>query len=383
MNQTRFSNARIVTRDRDFIGGVVLADGRFAAAEPDLAPASDAEDMAGDYLIPGLVDLHTDNLERHYEPRPGAKWDALGAVLAHDGEMVSAGITTVFDSLSLHGDKKGFDRTSALAPMIAGVTAAHDGDMLRADHYLHLRCEVTNPGLGPILDTYSAHSRVRLLSVMDHSPAQRQWRNMSEMDQRKLVVALGWDEADVDEAEEGWRSNKLASVVQDNRAMVIDLARKLDLPLAMHDDESIEQVREAKEAGAVVSEFPVTIEAAAEARRQGMAVIMGAPNLIRGGSHSGNVSAAEIARAGFLDAMASDYVPLSPLRAAFRLTEAPFHMPLAQAIATVSLNPARIVGLDDRGEIAPGKRADMVRIRLSHDGWPVVRGVWREGRRVA
>lgn len=382
MTETRFVNARVVTRDQMLSGGVTVTDGRIAAVEEGLAATPDALDCAGDYLIPGLIDLHTDNLERHYEPRPGAKWDALGAVLAHDNEMACAGITTVFDSLSLHGDRKGFDRGLALAPMIAGLMAAHEERLLRADHYLHLRCEVTNPGLLSILDTHIDNPRLRLLSVMDHSPGQRQWRNMPQEKLREMAMALGWDDGSADEAVDDWRSGKAAAQVEKNRTAVIAAARSRHLPLAMHDDENAEQVREAKEAGAVMSEFPVTIEAAQEARALGMTVFMGAPNLIRGGSHSGNVSAGEIAQAGLLDGLASDYVPLSPLRAAFRLTEAPFLMALPDAVATVSLNPALVVGMDDRGEIAPGKRADLVRISLSRDGWPVVRGVWREGQRV-
>ncbi|MEO7465419.1 MAG: alpha-D-ribose 1-methylphosphonate 5-triphosphate diphosphatase [Sphingobium limneticum] len=383
MIEQHFVNARVVTRETDFHGGVVVVDGRISVVEPDLVAAPGALDMEGDFLIPGLVDLHTDNLERHYEPRPGVTLDAIGAVLAHDGMMATAGITTVFDSLSLHGDRKGFDRGAALAPMLSALNAAREEGILRADHQLHLRCEVTNPGLLKLLEPQLDNPLLRLLSIMDHTPGQRQWRNMSPADMRKMALSYGASEQEIDQHMIERLSERAADAAHANREAVAAIAREYRIPLATHDDESIEHVADAVAIGAVIAEFPVTLEAAAEARRRGMAVLMGAPNLIRGGSHSNNVSAAEVAKAGYLDGLTSDYAPISSLRAAFCLTELPFGMPLAAAVATVSATPAEIVGLTDRGVIASGRRADLVRVMRSKGGWPVVRGVWREGRRVA
>lgn len=383
MTEMRFANGRIVTPNAIVSGGVVVVDGQIVAVEPGLAVAADTTDLERDYLIPGLIDIHTDNLERHYEPRKDVRWDALGAVLAHDSQMAGAGITTVFDSISLHGHRKGFDRTAALMPMISSLQAAHEERILRADHFLHLRCEVRNPALVPTLEAHLDNPLLKLLSVMDHTPGQRQFRNLTADDVRERAIAMGNTGREVEDAIENWRNGQKAECAPENWRAVVAIARQHGLPLATHDDENEEHVRQAKADGAVISEFPVTIEAAAEARRQNLAVFMGAPNLIRGGSHSGNVSVAEVASAGNLDGLASDYIPMSMLRAAFRLTEAPFLMPLPAAIAMVTATPARVTGLDDRGEITPGRRADLVRITLSEDGWPVVRGVWREGRRVA
>lgn len=383
MTEIRFVNARVVTPDAVVKGGVVAVDGQIAAVEPSLAATGDAVDLDGDFLIPGLIDIHTDNLERHYEPRKDVRWDALGAVLAHDSQMVGAGITTVFDSLSLHGHRKSIDRATALMPMITSLQAAHEEKILRADHFLHLRCEVRNPNLVPTLETYLDNPLLKLLSVMDHTPGQRQYRNLDVDEIRQRAIALGHTGQEIEDTVESWRNGQTAECAPDNWRAVVAIARERGLPLATHDDENEEHVRQAKADGAAISEFPVTIEAAAEARRQNLAVFMGAPNLIRGGSHSGNVSAAEVASAGNLDGLASDYVPMSMLRAAFRLTEAPFLMPLPAAIAMVTATPARVTGLDDRGEVAMGKRADLVRVALSQDGWPVVRGVWRESQRVA
>ena len=383
MTETRFINARVVTPEAVIAGGVVVVDGQITAIEPGLGEAAGSVDLDGDLLIPGLIDIHTDNLERHFEPRSGVRWDSLGAVLAHDSQMAGAGITTVFDSLSLNGYRKGFDRTSALSPMIASLNAAREEKILRADHFLHLRCEVREPTLLRTLHTYLDDPLLKLLSLMDHSPGQRQYRNLDEAEIRRRAMHLGHAGQDVEDVIENWRNRIPDACALDNWRAVVEIAREGGLPLATHDDELVDHVHQSKQDGAVISEFPVTIEAAAEAGRQNLSVFMGAPNLIRGGSHSGNVSAAEVATAGYLHGLASDYVPMSMLRAAFRLTEAPFLMPLPTAIATVTATPARVTGLDDRGEIVVGKRADLVRVFVSQDGWPVVREVWREGARVA
>jgi len=383
MTDARFVNARVVTRDAVIHGGVVIADGRIAAVGQGLAATAGGTDCEGDFLIPGLIDIHTDNLERHYEPRSGVHWDALGAVLAHDAQMTGAGITTVFDSLSLHGHRKSIDRTAALMPMLTSLEAAQEEGILRAQHFLHLRCEVSNAELLPTLERHLDDPALRLLSLMDHTPGQRQYRNIDVEEMRRRAVHRGGEGQDIEEVVAGWLKGETAEHVPENWSAVAAIARARGVPLATHDDENADQVRQARQDGAVICEFPVTLEAAEEARRQGLAVFMGAPNLIRGGSHSGNVSVAEVVSAGYLTGLASDYIPMSMLRAAFRLTEAPFLLPLPDAIAMITAAPAEATGLDDRGEIMVGKRADMVRVFLSQDGWPVVRGVWREGRRVA
>ncbi|MGL4301962.1 MAG: alpha-D-ribose 1-methylphosphonate 5-triphosphate diphosphatase, partial [Sphingomonas sp.] len=372
MTETRFVNAQVVTPDTVVHGGVVVRDGAVHAVEASLGDVGVSVDLAGDYLIPGLIDIHTDNLERHYEPRPGVRWDALGAVLAHDGQMACAGITTVFDSIALHGHEKSIDRSTALLPMVSSLQAASEENILRADHFLHLRCEVRNAALIPTLEMHLDNPLLKLLSVMDHTPGQRQYRNLDPAEIRRRAMAMGHADTEVEDVVAGWQNREASEISTANWRAVVAIARARNLPMATHDDENEDHIRQAFDDGAVISEFPVTIDAALEARRRGLAVFMGAPNLVRGGSHSGNVSAAEIVSAGALDGFASDYIPMSMLRAAFRLTEAPFKLPLPAAIATVTAVPAQVTKLDDRGEISPGKRADLVRVGLSEDGWPVV-----------
>jgi alpha-D-ribose 1-methylphosphonate 5-triphosphate diphosphatase len=154
------------------------------------------------------------------------------------------------------------------------------------------------------------------------------------------------------------------------------------VPLASHDDTTSEHVVAAVRDGVSVAEFPTTIEAAEGLHQAGVQILMGAPNVVRGGSHAGNIAAVDLAKRGLLDILSSDYVPSSLLMAAIQL---PHHAPgidLAAAIRTVTCNPARAVGLTDRGTIEVGQRADLIRVHVAQNV-PVVRSTWREGRRVA
>ncbi len=378
--EARIYSQNLVTPDGVLRGEAVLDGGAIRAVETRSAPSAQAQDWGADWLIPGLVDIHTDNLERHYQPRPGALWDAYGAALAHDGQCASAGITTVLDSLSLHGTKDGLDRKASLGPMIGAVDQARADGALRADHLLHLRCEVTNPELLSLLEPHADHPRLRLLSVMDHSPGQRQNTNVAGL--RERLVAGGRSEAEVQELLAERHERRDPDVVVDNRRSVVAVAREYGVPLCAHDDATIDHVLEAHADGCVIAEFPVTLEAARTARDYRMAICMGGPNFVRGSSHSGNLSARACAEEDMLDILASDYVPLSMLRSAFMLIDQ-FGWPAQKALATVAATPARRVGLADRGEIAPGQRADLVRVARRSDGWPVAREVWREGLRVA
>lgn len=381
MQETRIFSDQVITPQGLFAAEVVIREGAIATVERRTSPAVGSLDWTGDVLMPGLIDIHTDNLEKHYQPRPGALWDAYGAALAHDGQCAAAGITTVFDSLSLHGKKDGLERRDALAPMIGAMDAAHADGSLRSEHLLHLRCEVTNPELLSLLEPHADHPRLKLLSLMDHTPGQRQTADVSRLRAR---LAAGGHTAEAvaemaDPVRQDWRDPGAAPA---NRRSVVALARECGVPLAAHDDATLEHVLEAYDDGCVIAEFPVTLEAARKSRELGLQICMGGPNFVRGSSHSGNLSAREAAEADVLDIIASDYVPLSMLRTAFLLIDALGWAPQT-AVATVAANPARSVGLTDRGEIAPGLRADLLRVSRGRGGWPAAAEVWREGRRVA
>ncbi|MDP1619136.1 alpha-D-ribose 1-methylphosphonate 5-triphosphate diphosphatase [Phenylobacterium sp.] len=373
-----FRNARVVTGDEDFIGSVLVRDG--VIAEVSRGGSAVGEDFEGDVLMPGVVDLHTDSLEKHYFPRPNIDWNPVSAAVTHDGCCLSVGVTTILNSLTLGSFNASAARsTDNLRRLVDGLHDAQDQGMLRADHKIHWRCETTADDLRSRLEVMADHPMTAMFSLMDHTPGQRQYRNLEKH-------LANWQANGMSEAA---ALDRLAQVrdrqarnAEGNRTHVAQMAKSRNTPLASHDDESLAHVDEAADLGATVAEFPVTAEAARRARERGMVVVMGGPNLIRGGSYSGNVPAAELAQAELLDAFASDYVPRSLVECAFAMTRAPFNWSLAQAVALVTAGPARAVGLDDRGEIAPGRRADLLRVRLAGD-LPLVRGVWTQGARAA
>jgi len=373
-----FTNARIVIADREFDGTVVVRNRKIAEVSEGRCSATSAVDLDGDYLLPGLVELHTDNLEKHFSPRPGVKWPAIPAVMAHDTQVAAAGITTVFDSLSL-GDVLGkTDRVQNRGRMVEAICAASERRMTRAEHRLHLRCEVTPDDAIEAVDRWIDLPLVGLISINDHTPGQRQF-----LDPEKLrlyhVKKYGMtnDEFEVFRAQSTALHEKNAVR---HRSEIVQRAQARALPIASHDDATREHVREAVRNGMTIAEFPTTEEAAEASREAGLAVLVGAPNVVLGGSHSGNVAAIDLVRAGQAEILSSDYVPASLMEAVFKLpSEAGIGLP--QAVRLASLNPARSVGLGDRGEIAPDRRADLVRVRMLGDA-PVVRSVWREGDRV-
>ncbi|MDP3868623.1 alpha-D-ribose 1-methylphosphonate 5-triphosphate diphosphatase [Phenylobacterium sp.] len=372
-----FKNAQVVTADDSFLGSVLVRDGKIVAVD---RGGSVGEDLAGDVLMPGVIDLHTDNLEKHFFPRPNIDWNPISAAVTHDGCCLSVGVTTVFDSLSIGTFNPSVARNHDNLPRLAnGLLAARDAGMLKADHRLHWRCETPADDLPARLEQLASHPLTSLFSLMDHTPGQRQYRNI----EKHLAnwSANGMSVQDIDERLAGIRDRQGRNAAN-NRRLVADLAKSRGIPLASHDDEDVEHVDEAADLGATVSEFPVTIEAARRAKERGMVVVMGGPNLMRGGSYSGNVPASELADAGLLDAFASDYVPRSLIECAFALTTAPFGWSLARAVAVVTEAPARAAQLTDRGTITSGARADLVRVN-TRGGLPVVRGVWVEGQRAA
>lgn len=378
MSETILTNARIVTADAEFEGTVVVRDGRIIEVERTRSQARGAIDLEGDYLVPGLVELHTDNLEKHFAPRPGVKWPSVPALMAHDTQIAASGITTVYDSLAL-GDVRGeTDRVRNKERMIEAICVASDRGMTRAEHRLHLRCEIIAEDAVETVDRWIDLPLVGLVSINDHTPGQRQF-----IDPGKLKLyhtkKYGMTEAEF----EVFRAQSVALHQKNavrHRNEIVSRAQARALPIASHDDATVEHVREAVQNGMTIAEFPTTHEAAEASREAGLSVLVGAPNLVLGGSHSGNIAAIDLIRAGQADILSSDYVPTSLLEGVFALPRAA-GISLPEAVRLASLNPARAVGLGDRGEIAPCRRADLVRVRVLDDA-PIVRSVWREGERV-
>jgi alpha-D-ribose 1-methylphosphonate 5-triphosphate diphosphatase len=377
--ETILTNAWVVTADAEFDGTVVVRDGCIVEVAPGRSHAPGAIDLDSDYLVPGLVELHTDNMEKHFAPRPGVKWPSLPAVMAHDTQISAAGITTVFDSLAL-GDVHGrSDRVQNRERMIEAVCIASDRSLTRAEHRIHLRCEITADDAVEAVDKWIDLPLVGLVSINDHTPGQRQFLDPEKLKQY-YMGKYAMTEAQFDAF--SYRATELhAKNAARHRGEIVARAQARALPIASHDDATREHVREAVQNGMTIAEFPTTLEAAEASCQAGLAVLVGAPNLVLGGSHSGNIAAIDLVRAGKADILSSDYVPASLIESIFKLPASGAGISLPQAMRLASLNPARAVGLGDRGEIAPERRADLVRVRVL-DGAPLVRTVWREGERV-
>lgn len=382
MNEQIFTNAQVVLADRIVNGSVVVRGGVITAIGEGPSCLGSAIDCDGDLLIPGLVELHTDNMERHIMPRPGTFWPVASAILNHDREIAAAGITTVFDALSVGMEDSGTLRTKLIGEFPTAIDELRGHGALKADHRLHLRCEVSSEALLRQLDALIGRPSVGLVSVMDHTPGQRQFVSLEKFGEY-YKGKFAMSDAAFDAFAKG-RIENSHRYSAPNRAAVVAIAAERGLRIASHDDATLAHVEEAVRDGITIAEFPTTMDAAIASHRAGMGVLMGGPNIVRGGSHSGNIAAKDLAAAGVLDIISSDYVPSSLLYGALLLAGATVAVPLAKAIALVTRNPARAAGLADRGEIAVGLRADLVRVKPGEsDGVPVVRDVWRGGEKIA
>ena len=373
------TNARIVTGERDFIGNLHVRCGKISGLDEGALRLAGADDWEGDFLLPGFIELHTDNLEKHLMPRPKVSWPEFPALLAHDAEIAAAGITTVYDALGVGDVDEAALRGKDMSGLLDCFDQAEKASLLRVEHRLHVRCELPAPNAERLFEPFLNNPRVQLLSLMDHTPGQRQWTNL-EQARIYYTGKKGWSDEKFDYMATASKTLQ-QQYAAPHRQFFLEYARSRGIPLASHDDTTPQHVAEAREAGIAVSEFPTTFEAARAARAQALGIVMGAPNVVRGGSHSGNISATDLASDGLLDVLSSDYVPASLLSAAFILMDK-CGFSVAQAVATISLNPARCVGLTDRGEIAVYKRADFSRVRLVN-GMPSVIAVWRGAKRIA
>lgn len=371
-------NARVVLAEAVVDGWVAVAGERIVEVGAGPAPERGI-DLGGDLLAPGLIELHTDNLEQHLRPRPKVRWPAMAAVVAYDAQIVAAGITTVFDSLRMGSDVDYAPPESELWEAVEALQAAGAQGLLRAEHRTHLRCEICAEDAVICTGKYLGRYPVDLISLMDHTPGARQFRDIGAW-KTYYGGKTGLSSQELDRIM-GKRRALFGANYARHRSALLALAKARGIAVASHDDATVEHVGESVADGVAIAEFPTTAEAAAASHAAGIAVLMGAPNVVRGGSHSGNVAAETLARDGVLDILSSDYVPAALLMGAFELARRIDGYGLPAALRTVTLQPARATGLHDRGQIAAGLRADLVRIRMAQD-LPIVREVYRGGRRV-
>ncbi|MGF1587658.1 MAG: alpha-D-ribose 1-methylphosphonate 5-triphosphate diphosphatase [Pleurocapsa sp.] len=380
MQEQIYTNYRLLLPTEEILGTIAVKDGMITDIQP--AIVSQGKNGEGNYLLPGLIELHTDNLEKCISPRPGVRWNLAAAAVNHDRDLISSGITTVCDAIAI-GDvtpREDSLRLHHYAPMIEAIAQGQAAGRFSADHWLHLRCELGYEHLYNIIEPLTQHPLLALISLMDHTPGQRQFVNIEQYKQ----YYVGKHGVPVEKMEEfvKMRLNNQRLYAVENRQALVKMTAEKGISLASHDDATVDHVQEAIAEGVILVEFPTTIDAAKEAHRHGLLVLMGAPNLVLGGSHSGNVSAMELVNLDLVDLISSDYVPRSLLQSVFIISQEG-NKPLYEAIKLMTLNAAKAINLDQQiGSLEVGKKADFITV---HDDGiiPRILEVYKQGDRVA
>ncbi|MGE9549750.1 alpha-D-ribose 1-methylphosphonate 5-triphosphate diphosphatase [Erwinia amylovora] len=372
------NNVKLILENEVVSGSLAVENGVIQAFSQTPSQLPEAIDGEGGWLMPGMVELHTDNLDKFFTPRPKVDWPAHSAMSSHDALVVANGITTVLDAIGVGDVRDGGHRLENLQKMINAIRHSEKHGLNRAEHRLHLRCELPHDSTLPLFEQLMCLPELSLVSLMDHSPGQRQYTSLEKY-RVYFQGKYNLNDAEMDQFE----SQQLRYAERwslPNRQAISAWCRQYNIPLASHDDATLAHVLESKEIGSVIAEFPTTEEAARASREAGLQVLMGAPNIVRGGSHSGNVAAHDLAALGMLDILSSDYYPASLLEAAFRLARDERNdYQLPATIAMVTRKPAQAIGMNDRGVIAGGKRADLVLVK-AHQDQVYVRSVWVKGR---
>ncbi len=374
------ANATLVMPKETVTGSIVVRKGRIVDVATGRAVPAGAENCDGDYVAPGLIELHTDNLERHMRPRPKVDWPHQAAIVAHDAELASVGITTVFDALrvgSIPSDRR--RNYGKYARSVANeILEMRASGALRISHQIHLRAETCSETLVEELAEFGTEDRVGIVSLMDHTPGQRQFMDVAKFE----AYVRGKDSMDADGFGEyvDFLYGLHDKFGKRHEEATVAAAKRFGAVLASHDDTTVSQVATSAGYGIHLAEFPTTVEAAQANHTHGIANIMGGPNLVRGGSHSGNVAAMDLAKQGLLDIISSDYVPSSLLLGAVMLGNKWGNM--AKGLHTVTAAPAKYTNLEDRGRLEVGLQADLIRFRVT-EGVPALRAAWHKGLRSA
>lgn len=378
MKEQIYTNYRLQLPDQEMLGTLVVKEGRIADIQPGVV--AHGQDGAGDYLLPGLIELHTDNLERCLSPRPGVRWPIEAAATHHDRDLAAAGITTVCDAIAIGDVTPSSLRMTEFHSMIDIIGKKQANDTFSVDHRLHLRCELGYEAVADRVGQYAEHPLLSLISLMDHTPGQRQFVKLDKF-REYYIGKHGVTEAEIDVFIQD-RLKAQKAYAKTSRDALVLLAEKHGLAMASHDDATVEHVQQAIDEGVTISEFPTTLDAAKEAHANSLQVLMGAPNLVLGGSHSGNVSALELAELNLVDLISSDYVPHSLLLSIFIIADKT-QKPVYEAMRPVTVNPARAIGLvGDRGTLEVSKRADLLTVHLENN-IPQLTAVVSKGQRVA
>ena len=384
MQEQIYTNYRLLLPTKEILGTIAVKEGIITDIQPGVV--SQGQNGGGNYLLPGLIELHTDNLEKCISPRPKVKFPLELAAVNHDRDLITSGVTTVCDAIAI-GDVTPKDyalrnslRTNNYASMIDVIAEGQAAGRFSTDHLLHLRCELGYEHLYDIVEPYAEHPLLTLISLMDHTPGQRQFVNIAKY-KEYYMGKHGVPEAKMDEFVQ-MRLHNQGKHALENRQALVKLSQAKNISLASHDDATVDHVSEAIAEGVILAEFPTTIDAAQEAHSNGLLVLMGAPNVVLGGSHSGNVSAMELVELDLVDIISSDYVPRSLLQSVFIISQQT-NKPLYEVIKLITSNSAKAINLDDEiGSLAIGKKADFITV---HDDGivPRILEVFKNGQRVS
>lgn len=378
MKEKVYTNYRLQLPNQEVIGTLVVKNGIITDIQP--GRVSHGEDGEGNYLIPGFIELHTDNLERCMSPRPGIRWPLEAAAVYHDRDLASAGVTTVCDAISIGDIAPNSPRLKDFAPMIDTINQGLRRESFSVDHRIHLRCELSYEKVYEIIENFIDNPLLSLISLMDHTPGQRQFIRLDKF--KEYYMGKHGVKADQIDYFIQYRLQQQQIYADKNRQMLVELCQAKGISLASHDDATIEHVEEAVKNKIVLSEFPTTVEAAKAAHNRGLQVLMGSPNLVLGGSHSGNVSAMDLVLLDLVDVISSDYAPQSLLQSIFLIAEKT-GKPIYETMRLITSNPAKVIQLDhDRGSLEVGKRADFITV-IDDGVVPRITSVFSKGRRVA
>ncbi|MBE0438471.1 MAG: alpha-D-ribose 1-methylphosphonate 5-triphosphate diphosphatase [Gammaproteobacteria bacterium] len=377
MSKTVLNNAKIVLADQVLENAsLVIEHGLIAEINPGSVPSgAELIDLQGRVLMPGMIDLHCDALEKEVEPRPNVHFPLDFAVAQADKRNAISGITTVYHAIAFANDELGLRNNDFAASIAKAVHAWAPHGLI--DNRVHCRYEITDESGLPVLLDLIANDDMHLLSLMDHTPGQGQFKNMAAY-RDYLARSYKKSEAELDDIID----KKLASAegAFERAKTLIAAAHAKGVSVASHDDDNRERIETMTSLGVKISEFPINMDAASAARELGMSTVFGAPNILRGKSQSGSMKALDAIEAGVADCLCADYAPAALIVAVIKLPSLT-DIDLAAAVRLVTLNPAKAAGLDDRGEIAVGKRADLIMVDMPA-GLPQVGRVWLKGQTV-
>jgi alpha-D-ribose 1-methylphosphonate 5-triphosphate diphosphatase len=380
-------NAKIITENEVLEGyDLIIDNDRIIDIEEsriyESHELSDVLDAKGSYLSPGFIDIHSDYIEHMAAPRPAIMMDFGLSLYETERELLTHGITTIYHSLSLfkHSEfhYKPIRDTENVKKLAESISRVNSENGI-INHKFHARFEIDNHDEVENIKTYIREGKVDLISFMDHTPGQGQYRDIEEF-RRTLKGYNEHTEEGLDKIIEK-HLNKPKITVQDMKK-IADTAIEHNIPIASHDDDTVKKLDFVKSLGVTISEFPITLQTAKDAKNKGLYTIAGAPNVMLGGSHNGNLSASEGIANEAVDILCSDYYPPSLLHSVFTLHRTN-NLPLHDMFKLITQNPAKAVGIDkDYGIIKKGYKADLLLIDILPEGLPVIKKVLVNGKQV-